>query len=149
MALTNPKVKSMFGIFFEDIPFETDIISFSLESQALPPERVTFSKYTSGAAVEWKLKIRAAFDGGSGDSLHAYLWSHSGLTAPFILRPFQEIDPLTKRFYQGNIRMPYRPDIKVSAGKDATYDYEFKVLGQPSRGDAPNGFMTAGYYDEY
>lgn len=149
MPLTNPKVKSIFSLFVGETDYVSDIISFSLQSEQLPPERVTFSRYTNGTAVKWKLNVSAAYDGGSADSLHSFLWDNAGLTSSFLLKPFQETDPLTKRFFMGTIRIPYRPDIKLKAGSTSTYKYDFTVIGQPSRGDAPNGFMTAGYYDEY
>lgn len=149
MPLLNPKVKSMFSIFVDEVDYVTDIISFSLSSEQLPQEQVTFKKYTAGNAVKWKLKVRAAFDGGSNGSLHSFLWDNAGMSCTFTLKPFQEIDPVSKRIYQGMIRLPYRPDIKIAAGKESVYDYEFTVLGQPSRGDQPNGFMIAGYYDTY
>ncbi len=147
--LTNPKVKSMFNLSVDDVDFATDITRFELRSTQLDPERVTFARYTTGTAVKWNLLVNAVYDGGSADSLHTFLWEHAGTEAAFLLKPFQETDPLTKRFFLGTVRIPYRPDIKVQAGKNSTYTFDFKVIGQPSRGDAPNGFMTAGYYDEY
>ena len=147
--LYNPKVKSMFNISFDETNFVTDISAFQLRSEKLAADRVTFGKYTAGTAVKWSLRVFASFDGGSADSLHAFLWENAGQQVDFLLKPFQEVDPDTKRFYLGTVRIPYRPDIKVKAGNSSTYDYIFKVIGQPARGDAPNGFMTEGYYDEY
>jgi hypothetical protein len=147
--LTNPKMKSMFNIYVDDKDFITDITSFTLKSEKLDDKQITFGKYTKGMGNKWTLQVRGVFDGGSQNSLHGYLWENAGRTVTFILRPFQGFDPNTKRYYTGQVRIPYRPDIKIKAGTESTFDYEFKVVGHPSRGDQPNGFMTSGYYDSY
>lgn len=142
------KVKSVFAMSFNGVNFVTDLISFSLKSKPLDQDRITFGRYSTGRAVEWQLSINAVFDGGSADSLHGWLWNNASATVPFIIRPFQEFDPLTKRYYQGQIRLPYRPDIKVGAGETSTFDYEFVVIGHPSRSDKPGGILTSVLYDE-
>lgn len=147
--LTNGKIKSIFSLLVDGVDYSTDITRFALKSEPLPPERITFNKYANGIAVKWWLEIGAVFDGGSAGSLHDFLWTNAGQTASFIIKPFQEFDPLTKRFYQGQLRIQYKPDLKVKAGKDSIYDYKFKIIGQPSRSDSPGGFLTEGYYDSY
>lgn len=149
MAITNGKLKSVFRLEIGSTDYITDIHAFRLYSEPLPPERITFGKYQTGSAVKWFLELDAVFDGGSEGSLHDYLWNNSGTTAEFVIRPFQEFDPLTKRFYKGTVRIGYKPDLIVEAGRDSVYDYKFDVIGQPSRSDSPGGYLTAGYYDEY
>ena len=149
MALTNPKVKSIFGLYIGEEDYVSDIFSFDLRSEPLPAERVTFSRYTEGRAVKWNLLVRARYDGGSEDSLHTYIWDHAGQEADFILKPFQDVDPNTKRSYSGTVRVPYRPDISVHSGRTSIYMFNFKVIGHPTRGDSPGGFLTEGYYDDY
>ncbi|AOZ63661.1 major tail protein [Rhodococcus phage Weasels2] len=147
--LTNPKLKSVFSLYVDDIDFVADVSSFVLKSDKLDAKQITFGKYTQGMDVKWTLGLKGLFDGGSAGSLHDYLWNNAGRTVTFILKPFQGFDPNTKRYYTGQVRIPYRPDISVKAGQYSTFDYEFKVVGHPSRGDQPNGFMTTGYYDSY
>lgn len=149
MALTNPKVKSVFSLHIGGTDYVSDITAFRLFSEELPKERITFSKYTTGTAVKWTLEVDAVYDGGSEGSLHDYIWQNAGTTAQFIIKPFQSFDPLTKRFYQGSVRMNFKPDTKLKAGETSTFTYKFKVIGQPIRSDQPSGFLTAGYYDEY
>lgn len=143
------KIQSIFAFHINNQNFVADLTSFSLESKPLPADRVTFGRYTAGRAVEWKLKISSVFDGGSQGSLHDFLWNYSGYTTEFILRPFADFDPLTKRYYRGQIRIPYKPDIKVKAGDVSTWDYEFKVIGHPTRSDKALGMMTGSYINEY
>lgn len=149
MPLANPKVRSVFSLLVDEVDYSTDITSFKLYSEPLPKERITFNKYANGIAVKWWLEVTAVFDGGSDGSLHDFLWDHAGGLAAFNIKPFQDFDPLTKRFYEGQVRIQYKPDIKVHAGKNSTYTYKFKVLGQPSRSDSPGGFLTEGYYENY
>jgi len=149
MALANPKVKSIFSLLVDEVAYSTDITAFRLYSEPLPKERITFNKYANGVAVKWWLEVTAVFDGGSAGSLHDFLWSHAGGNATFNIKPFQDFDPLTKRFFQGNVRIQFKPDVKVKAGDVSTYTYKFKVIGQPSRSDSPGGFLTEGYYESY
>lgn len=149
MPLANPKVKSIFSLLVEGVDYSADITGFRLYSEPLPKERVTFDKYANGVAVKWWLEVSAVFDGGSEGSLHNFLWEYAGANASFNIKPFQDFDPLNKRFYQGNVRIQYKPDVKVKAGKISTYDYKFKVIGQPARSDSPGGYLTEGYYEEY
>lgn len=142
------KVKSVFAMTFNGVDFVTDLVSFELKSKKLDSDRLTFGKYSRGLGVEWDLKIKAVFDGGSEESLHGWLWQNASATVPFIIRPFQEFDPLYGRFFQGQVRIPYRPDIKVKAGDTSTFDYEFKVIGHPSRSESPNGILTSRLYSE-
>ena len=149
MAIGNGKIKSIFSLDIGNTNYVSDIHEFRLYSEPLPPERVTFGKYQTGSAVKWFLEVDAVFDGGSEGSLHDFLWTNAGLTSEFIIRPFQEFDPDTKRFYSGNLRLGYRPDIIVQAGRISTYEFKFDIVGQPIRSDQPGGYLTAGYYDEY
>lgn len=149
MPLTNGKVKSIFSLHIGDTNYVADLTAFKLYSEPLEQERITFLKYETGTAVRWKLEVSAIFDGGSQGSLHDYLWDNSGSQAAFIIKPFQQFDPLTKRFFQGTVRIGYKPPISVKANEVATYDFIFDVVGQPSRSDAPGGFLTEGYYDTY
>lgn len=149
MAIANGKIKSVFGLYVGGYDFVGDITRFRLYSEPLDQERITFGKYGTGTAVKWQLEISAVFDGGSYGSLHDYLWDNAGLEAEFMIKPFQDFDPLLKRFYRGTVRIMNKPDIMLTAGKTSTYNYTFKVIGQPSRSDSPSGFLTAGYYDDY
>lgn len=149
MALSNPKLKSVFSIQIGGTNYVTDITKFRLFSENLDAERITFKKYKEGTAVKWKLGVTAVFDGGTAGSLHDYLWTHSGSQAEFVIKPFQGFDPDTKRFFTGTVRIPRKPPITVKAGSTATYDFEFEVIGQPSRSDQPGGYLTAGYYGDY
>lgn len=149
MPLANPKLKSVFSIQIDTQNYVSDITKFRLYSEDLDAERITFSRYMNGTAVKWKLGITAVFDGGTAGSLHDYLWTHSGAEADFLIRPFQEFDPLTKRGYAGVMRIPKKPPIIIEAGRKSTYEYEFEVIGEPVRTDTPSGFLTAGYYDTY
>ena len=133
---------------FNGSDFVSDLVSFELRSKKLDSDRLTFGKYSRGLGIEWDLKIKAVFDGGSAESLHGWLWQNASATVPFIIRPFQEFDPLYGRYFQGQVRIPYRPDIKVKAGNTSTFDYEFKVIGHPSRSESPNDVMTDRVYDE-
>lgn len=149
MPIANGKIKSVFSLQIGPEDYVSDITGFRLYSEELPAERVTFSKYKNGSANKWHLEIDAVFDGGSQGSLHDFIWNSAGSVADFIIRPFQEFDPLTKRFYEGTLRLGHKPDVKVSAGKISTYEYTFDLVGQPIRSDQPGGYLTAGYYDEY
>jgi hypothetical protein len=149
MPLSNPKVKSVFSLLLDEVDYSTDITSFKLYSEPLPKERITFSKYADGVAVKWWLEIDAVFDGGSAGSLHDFLWTNAGANATFNIKPFQDFDPLTKRFYQGSVRIQFKPDMKIQSGEISTYSYKFKVIGQPVRSDSPGGFLTEGYYETY
>ena len=142
------KVKSVFAMSFNGSDFVSDLVSFELRSKKLDSDRLTFGKYSRGLGIEWTLKVKAAFDGGSADSLHGWLWNNASVTVPFIIRPFQDFDPLYGRYFQGNVRIPYRPDIKVKAGDTSTFEYEFKVIGHPTRSDSPNGILTSRLYSE-
>lgn len=124
-------------------------MSFALESKPLPPERTTFSRYTNGTAVSWTLRMDAIYtDHEYG--LHNLLWQAAGYpNIPFIIRPFQDIDPNTKRFYTGAVRIPHRPDLKFKAGETSKFSCELPLIGQPARGDRPAGFLTEGYYTDY
>ena len=144
-----PRVKSVFAFNIAGENFVADLTNFALKSKPLPQERITFGKYSNGRAVEWTLNIGAIFDGGSQESLHNLLWQYSGFTTPFIIRPFEDFDPATKRFYQGLIRIPYKPDIKIEASKISTFDYEFKVIGHPTRSDKALGMLTGSIIDEF
>lgn len=147
--LSNPKVKSVFNINIAGYEYTADITGFSLESKRLPPERTTFSKYTQGTAVEWTLRLDAIYTT-EPEGLHNLLWNAAGYpNIPFIIRPYQDIDPNTKRFYSGALRIPHRPDLKFQAGKTSMFSIDLPVMGQPSRGDRPAGFLTEGYYDDY
>lgn len=143
------KVKSVFAFHIAGKNYVEDLTNFSLESKPLDPERVTFGKYTAGRAVEWTLKVGAVFDGGAEGSLHDLLWNYSGYTTDFIIRPFSDFDPLTKRYYQGLIRIPYKPDIRVKAGEESQWDYEFKVIGHPTRSDKAMGILIGTIIDEF
>lgn len=143
------KIKSVFAFNIGGQNYVEDLTNFSLQSKPLDPERVTFGKYTAGRAREWTLKIEAVFDGGSAGSLHEVLWNNSGAQTDFIIRPFQDFDPLERRYYQGVIRIPYKPDIKVSAGAHSKWDYEFKVIGHPTRAERPGDILTDRIYDEF
>lgn len=149
MAIGNGKIKSIFSLHVGGNNFVSDITEFELFSEKLDQSRITFIKYETGTAVKWKLRVNAVFDGGSDGSLHDYLWDNSGATAEFIVKPFQDFDPNTKRFYKGNVRIGYKPPIEVHAGDTSTYEFTFDVVGQPIRSDAPGGFLTEGYYDSY
>lgn len=143
------KIRSVFAMTFDGNDFVADLNSFQLKSKKLDSDRLTFGKYSRGLGVEWTLKIKAVFDGGSADSLHGWLWNNASATVPFIIRPFQDFDPLTKRYFQGQVRLPYRPDIKVAAGRTSTFEYEFKVIGHPTRSESPNDILTNRFYDEF
>lgn len=149
MAIANGKIKSIFSLEIGSTDYVSDIHGFRLYSEDLPPERVTFGKYQTGSAVKWFLEIDAVFDGGSEGSLHDFLWRNSGSQSEFIIKPFKEFDPGTKRFYTGNLRVGYKPDLMVTSGKNSVYEYKFDIIGQPIRSDQPGGYLTAGYYDEY
>lgn len=142
------KVKSIFALDIGGINYATDLISFALKSKPMEEERITFGRYSTGRAVEWNLDINAVFDGGSEGSLHSFLWQYAGYTTTFIIRPYQEFDPNDKRFYGGNIRIPYRPDMKAQAGEVSTFDYSFDVVGHPVRTDQPLGIVTGKVYDQ-
>lgn len=147
-AVTKEKIRSVFAMTFNGNDFVADLVSFQLKSKKLDSDRLTFGKYSKGLGIEWTLKVKAAFDGGSAESLHGWLWQNAAATVPFIIRPFQDFDPLTKRYFQGQVRLPYRPDIKVAAGRTSTFEYEFKVIGHPTRSESPNDIMTDRLYDE-
>ena len=149
MPISNGKIKSIFSLHVADNNYVADITDFKLYSEPLNQERITFRKYEEGTAVKWKLEVGAVFDGGSSTSLHAFLWENAGTQAAFTIKPFQEFDPLTKRFYHGTVRIGYKPPVIVSAGRISTYDFTFDVVGQPSRSDSPGGFLTEGYYESY
>lgn len=148
LPITTDKVKSVFAMTFNGTDFVADLVSFRLESKPLDKNRLTFGRYSRGIGVEWTLRVKAAFDGGSADSLHGWLWDNAAATVPFIIRPFAEFDPLYKRFFQGQVRLPYRPDVKVGAGRTSTFEYNFKVIGHPTRSESPNDVLTDRLYDE-
>lgn len=149
MALANPRVRTMFSVTIDDVDYITDITSFKLATKGLPADQTTFKKYTEGRPVKWELSINVIFDGGSEGSLHDYLWNNSGATADFLLKPFEDFDPDTKRFFQGTMRIPRRPDIRIKAGSTSTFAYTFEVIGQPTRSDTPGGFVTEGIFENF
>lgn len=143
------KVKSVFALQIAGQDFVADLISFNLKSKNMDDDRVTMGRYKQGTARDWDLSIKAVFDGGSAGSLHDFLWQNPGGVTNFIIRPFQDFDPNDKKFYGGIIRIPNRPNLSVSAGQTSTFDYNFKVLGQPTRFDKALGILTGSYIDEY
>ena len=147
-AVAKTRVKSIFALDIGGVNYATDLTSFALKSKPMDQERITFGRYSNGRSVEWNLDIKAVFDGGSEGSLHTLLWQYAGYTTTFIIRPFQEFDPGDKRYYGGNIRIPYRPDIKAKAGENSTFDYSFDVVGHPVRTDQPLGIVTGKVYTE-
>lgn len=133
MALTNGKLKSVFSLKVGTQDWVSDIVSFELTSDEAEQEAMTFAEYNAGTNRTWVLSVSAAWDGGSADSLHSYLWDNAGTTATFEVQPSQGVVSATKPKYTGSVRIPFRPDISVEAGNESTFDYEFEVVGEPNK----------------
>lgn len=133
MALANGKLKSVFSLKVGATDWVSDIVSFELTSDDADQDSQTFAEYNAGSNREWTLQVTAAWDGGSAGSLHDYLWTAAGSTAAFDIQPASGVVSASKPKYTGSVRIPYRPDIKVEAGSDSTFEYEFEVIGQPNK----------------
>ncbi|AWN03921.1 major tail protein [Rhodococcus phage Peregrin] len=133
MALTNGKLKSVFSLKVGTQDWVSDIVSFELTSDEAEQDAMTFAEYNAGTNRTWVLSVSAAWDGGSADSLHSYLWDNAGTTATFEVQPSQGVVSATKPKYTGSVRIPFRPDISVEAGNESTFDYEFEVVGEPNK----------------
>lgn len=125
------KLKSIFALEIDNVDYATDIVSFELTSDEADSDATTFHEYNSGTDREWVLSVTAAFDGGSSDSLHGFLWENAGSQADFLIQPKAGISSPSNPQYKGTIRFPYRPDISMEAGENSTFEYEFELLGQP------------------
>lgn len=127
------KLKSIFSLKVGSIDYVSDIVSFELTSDDADSDSITFSEYNQGANRKWTLSLTAAFDGGSQGSLHDMLWNNAGSTTSFIVQPKAGTESTSNPFYSGQLRIPYRPDIKVEAGADSTFEYELELIGQPQK----------------
>lgn len=127
------KLKSIFGLKIDETDYATDITQFELTSDEADADAMTFLEYNQGVNRVWTLGVTAVFDGGSAGSLHDYLWENAGATVGFVIQPAAGISSPSNPQYGGYIRLPYRPDISVEANTDSTFEYEFEVVGQPSK----------------
>lgn len=133
MTISNGKLKSIFALKVGTADFSTDIVSFDLTSDEADADATTFAEYNAGANREWTLTTTAAWDGGSVGSLHAYLWDNAGSTAAFEIQPLSGPVTASKPKYTGMVRIPQKPDINVEAGTEATFEFEFEVVGEPNK----------------
>lgn len=136
MALTS-KLKSVFALKVGTSDYVGDIISFETTQDEADADTTTFGEYNEGENFEVKLKVTAAWDGGSTNSLHAYLWANAGSTATVEIQPKSGVISASNPKYTGDLRIPRKPDLKAEAGKDATFEYEFEVVGSLSKVVAP------------
>lgn len=127
------KLKSVFGLKIGANDYVSDIVSFELTSDDAAADSQTFSEYNSGSNRQWTLALTAAFDGGSGGSLHDLLWNNAGSTSTFVIQPKSGALGTSNPYYQGKVRIPYKPDLSIEAGSDSTFDYELEVIGQPQK----------------
>lgn len=141
------KVKSVFSIKLGDSDYTSDVVSFELTSDDAENDSMTFSEYNKGTNRQWTLAVTAAFDGGSSGSLHDYLWNNAGTQAEFIIQPRAGIASPSNPQYTGRFRIPYRPDISMEAGTAAMFDFEFELLGQPTK--IKNGEETDVFTDVF
>ncbi len=125
------KLKSVFGLRIGSDDYVSDIVSFELTSDDADSDSQTFSEYNSGSNRTWTLALTAAFDGGSQGSLHNLLWNNSGIISYFVIQPKAGIAEEINAYYQGQIRIPYKPDLTAVAGQNSTFEYELEVIGQP------------------
>lgn len=125
------KLKSVFGLKIGSNDYVSDIVSFELTSDDADSDAQTFSEYNSGSNRIWTLALTAAFDGGSQGSLHDLLWTNAGSTSIFVIQPKSGVAGATNPYYQGQVRIPYKPDLIIEAGSDSTFEYELEVIGQP------------------
>lgn len=127
------KLKSVFVLKIGANDYVSDIVSFELTSDDANLDAQTFSEYNSGSNRTWKLALTAAFDGGSEGSLHDLLWANTGSTSAFVIQPKSGTAGVSNPYYQGQIRIPYKPDLNIEAGNDGTFEYELEVIGQPTK----------------
>lgn len=144
------KLSSVFSIKIFEQEFTGDITSFELTADDSDGDSTTFSEVNQGANTEWTLGVTALFDGGSDGSLHDVLWRNAGSTGAFIIQPKAGTSSATNPQYHGTIRLPFKPPISIEAGSDSTFEYEFKVIGQPTKfknGEESNLFSSV--FNEY
>lgn len=133
MAIANGKLKSVFALKVGNTDYVADIVSFELTSDEADQDSQTFAEYNAGTNREWTLTVTAAWDGGSVGSLHDYLWTNAGSSATFDIAPLSGATSASKPRYTGTVRIPTRPNISVEAGTDATFEYDFEVVGTPNK----------------
>lgn len=137
MALTNGKLKSIFALKVGSTDYVGDIISFETSSDEADSDTTTFGEYNAGLNFEEKLKVTAAWDGGSASSLHSYLWTNAGSTAAVEIQTRTGAVSASNPKYTGQLRIPRKPDLKAEAGKDATFEFEFEIVGTLTKVIAP------------
>ncbi|WP_155293058.1 hypothetical protein [Rhodococcoides fascians] len=133
MAIPNGKLKSVFALKVAGTDYVSDIVSFEMTSDDAESDSTTFAEYNAGTNRKWTLQITGIFDGGSAGSLHDYLWVNAGASASFDIAPLSGVTSTSKPRYTGTLRIPFKPDVSVEAGEDATFDYEFEVIGTPNK----------------
>ena len=144
------KLKSVFALDIDGTDYATDIVSFELTSDESDADAMTFLEYNTGIARTWTLNVTAVFDGGSSGSLHDWLWTNAGSQSGFLIQPKAGLSSPDNPKYFGIVRLPYRPDISVEANEDSTFEYEFEVLGQPSKFiDGEEGDVFGDIFNEY
>lgn len=127
------KLKSVFSLKVGANDYVSDIVSFELTSDEADSDAQTFDEYNKGLNRQWTLSLTAAFDGGSEGSLHDLLWNSAGSTTTFTLQPKAGAGSTSNPYYQGQVRIPYKPDISIEAANDSTFDYELELIGQPQK----------------
>jgi hypothetical protein len=144
------KLKSIFALDIDGTDYATDLVSFELTSDEADSDSMTLSEYNAGTNRDWVLSVTAIFDGGSENSLHAFLWENAGLTSDFLIQPRSGLSTPDNPKYFGLIRIPHRPDITGEAGEAFTFEYEFELIGQPLKyTDGSEGDIFGDIFGEY
>lgn len=112
--------------------YKCDVMEVTLEPEDPEEDDLTFCEVGTGAS-DWFLRGSARSDYGS-TSLWSYLWDNAGDDVEFTLAPYGNATPTTSQpHFEGTVTLTKKPAVGGTAGETFTFEFEFKLTGEPTK----------------
>ncbi len=115
-----------------------DLISYSVENEEADSDVVTFEDAASGGARQWFLRV-TAIQSTATNSFWTNVWENTGESdIPYTIAPHgNAVATVDQPHFVGTLTYGPKPNFggeaSTSASSAFTFDYEFKIDGDPTR----------------